>query len=179
MEIIEADCLCLRAIDYRDNDKLITLYGSGIGKLTATAKGCKSSKAKLKYAVSPLCFGRYYFSRTADRYVLTGCDCYDSFFGLTADVEKYYCACVVLELLDKTTPPGEEQNELYVQTLRFLTKLCYEQTNAKQELFAYLIRAIQLLGYECRAIRLSDIARWFRTQLDTPLNSLDELLKLL
>ena len=59
MDIVSLDCLCLKAIDYKDNDRLVTLYASGKDKLTAVAKGCKSPKAKLKFAASPFCFGNY------------------------------------------------------------------------------------------------------------------------
>lgn len=53
------DGLCIRTIDYKDNDKLITLYCAEKGKITATAKGVKSAKAKLKFCASPFCFGKY------------------------------------------------------------------------------------------------------------------------
>lgn len=80
MDIVSLDCLCLKAIDYKDNDRLVTLYASGKGRLTAVAKGCKSPKAKLKFAASPFCFGNYQLTSGKGGLVITGCDQYDGFF---------------------------------------------------------------------------------------------------
>ena len=57
---ISFDALCLKSIDYKDNDKIVTLYAVNKGKISIVAKGVKKQKAKLKYAVAPLCFGNYY-----------------------------------------------------------------------------------------------------------------------
>ena len=40
------DCLCIKSIDYKDNDKLVTLYAFGEGKITCLLRGVKKSKAK-------------------------------------------------------------------------------------------------------------------------------------
>lgn len=174
MQTIDADGLCLRATDWREQDKLITLYLTGKGKITVSAKGCKSPKAKLKFAASPLCFGHYYLSCKGGRYVLTGCDCHDSFFQLTTDIEAYYCAMSALELLDRTANPEEYQNNLFIRTLEFLNELCYTQNNPKRALFAYLGDAVSMLGYRCNAIRLADYYRFFRNNLDIDLRALHE-----
>ena len=56
MDTFEIDAICIRSVDYLENDKSITLYGTDVGKLSMVAKGAKKPKAKLKYAASPLCF---------------------------------------------------------------------------------------------------------------------------
>ena len=38
MEIIEREGICLRAVDYGENDKIITLYLADHGKVGVTAK---------------------------------------------------------------------------------------------------------------------------------------------
>ena len=81
MENLTQEGICLRAVDYGENDKIITLYLAEYGKIGVSAKGCKSAKSKLKYAVSPLCFGKYNLVRKKN-FVLAGCDCIDSFFPL-------------------------------------------------------------------------------------------------
>ncbi|MEG1536046.1 MAG: DNA repair protein RecO [Clostridia bacterium] len=172
MEILEVDALCLRVADYKDNDKLLTLYGTEKGKFLAVARGCKKSNAKLKYAASPLCFGHYYFSAANDRYTLTGCDCYDSFFALTQDIDKFYCAMTILEFLDKASVENEFNKDLFVISVDFLRKLAYETLDCKLELFNYFRRAMILLGFKCNAIKLKDYYNFFANNLDITLNSL-------
>ncbi len=179
MEYFDRECLCLKSIDYKENDKLITLYCAGKGKILATAKGCKSPKAKLKYAVAPLCFGHYYFSVKNNRYTLTGCDCLDSFFDLSSDIEKFYAAMTVVEILDKTQLEGQYDNELFVNALRTLNNLKrLESEEVKKLLFDFLEQSVHTLGYECFAIKLQDFSSYFFNNLGIKLNSLDFLLKL-
>lgn len=79
MEHIEGEGICLRAVDFGENDKILTLYLAQKGKVAVKARGCKSQKSKLKYAATPLCFGKYYLAGRG-RYTLAGCDLIDSFF---------------------------------------------------------------------------------------------------
>ncbi len=85
MDVKEIDAICLRSVDYLENDKIITLYGTDVGKISMVAKGAKKPKAKLKYAASPLCFGHYYYSGKGNKQTLVGCDMFDSFFNIALD----------------------------------------------------------------------------------------------
>ncbi|MGN0771630.1 MAG: DNA repair protein RecO [Christensenellales bacterium] len=178
MDYFDADCLCLRTIDYKDNDKLLTLYAPEKGKISAVAKGCKSPKAKLKYAASPLCFGHYYFSVKGGRYVLTGCDCYDSFFDVISDMEKYCCAMVVVETLDKCQMEGQYEHDLYVSCLNALRRLKGQVDNAEAFAVEFLASAIELLGYKRQKMNLKDTYNFFDKELGVKLNSLQMLIKL-
>ena len=60
------NALCVRVVDYKDNDRLITLCTAEKGKILVKATGVKNPKAKLKFAASPLCTiidSSYYFYR--------------------------------------------------------------------------------------------------------------------
>ncbi len=49
----------LRATDYLENDKILTLLTAEMGKITAGIKGVKKAGAKLKFAAQPFCFAEY------------------------------------------------------------------------------------------------------------------------
>ena len=53
---VKTDAVVLKAIDYKDNDKLLTLFSPSLGKITAGIKGVKKPKAKLAFAAQPFCF---------------------------------------------------------------------------------------------------------------------------
>ncbi len=177
MEIIEREGICLRAVDYGENDKIITLYLADHGKVGVTAKGCKSSKSKLKYAVSPLCFGKYSLA-SKKNFVLTGCDCIDGFFSLTSDPVKYYCACAILEVADKMTLEGEYNHRLFVAMLGALDDLCYKCEYPKVSLFQSLGEMTLALGYEVKAITLKDYYNYFAHTHGVKINSLSGLIRL-
>lgn len=178
MECFECDALCIKAIDYKDNDKIITLYCGERGKITVNAKGCKSAKAKLKFAVSPFCFGKYNLTNKVNRYTLIGCECYDSFFHLTANLDTYYAGMVVLEILDKMSMDSDYNHGLFVASLTALKELAYGEIPPKKLIFDYLMQATLLLGYHIQAIKLGDIHRYYANNFDCQLNSLKSLISL-
>ena len=178
MEYFDADCLCLRATDYKDNDKLLTLYAPEKGKIFAVAKGCKSPKAKLKYAASPLCFGHYYFSVKNGRFTLIGCDCYDSFFDMSQDIEKYCSAMTVVETLDKTQMEGQYDHEVYVHSLQTLQSLKSSVENSGDVAREFLKKTLELSGYKCDVKDLRSTYHVFVREFGVKLNSLEMLINL-
>ncbi len=180
MDIVSLDGLCIRATDYKDSDKLITLYCAEKGKITATAKGVKKAKAKLKFCVSPFCFGNYQLAVKNGRYTVAGCDVYDGFFSLTTDIESFYAGGCVLEVLDKTTAEGDFIGELFTSALRTLNALCYDAKSfgIRDILAKFLKDAVRSLGFGEREDTLEGFLKYFNSALGVRLNSLSELLRL-
>lgn len=56
---IKVNALMLRAADYGENDKILTLLTAEYGKISAAIKGVKKPSAKLKFAAQPFCFAEY------------------------------------------------------------------------------------------------------------------------
>ena len=52
----KADALVLRATDYGEYDKMVTLLTAERGKIGAALKGVRRAGAKLKFAAQPFCF---------------------------------------------------------------------------------------------------------------------------
>ena len=59
----KVDALVLRSANYRDDDKILTLFTLQQGKVTAAAKGVKKAGAKLKFAAQPFCFAEYVLAK--------------------------------------------------------------------------------------------------------------------
>lgn len=148
MSEIKCDCLCIRAIDYKENDKLITLYAFGRGKITAVIKGVKKPKAKLRYASSLLCFGAYILNEKNGYHTVITCDLIDSFYNIWTDIDKYYPALCALEILDGFSYDNAENDEIATLTIEFLKNLCYGNFNTKMLYLSYLSEAISMMGYE-------------------------------
>ena len=164
MEQLEGEGICLRAVDYGESDRILTLYLAQKGKVAVKARGCKNQKSKLKYATTPLCFGKYYLVG-ADRYTLVGCDTIDSFFEVTLDPVKYYCSCVILEVVDKMCLEDEYNHRLFVAMLNALNELCHSDEYPKVSLFNSLKEITLALGYEVKAITLNQcLKRTYQTR---------------
>ena len=64
------NAVMLRASDYNENDKILTLLTAEKGKITAGIKGVKKAAAKLKFAAQPFCFAEYVLSERGGRYTV-------------------------------------------------------------------------------------------------------------
>lgn len=176
METLELDALCLCAQDYKENDKIITLYTTEKGKINVIAKGCKKPKAKLKFASSPFCFGKYYLAKRGSIYTLTGCESYEMFFSVVEDIEKYYAGCVVLEILNKMSLEDDFNPAFFTLSLRCIKDICYDDIDVKKTLFEYIHKSLLLLGYKVNAITLVDYLNYFYYSHNVKIQSLKQFL---
>ena len=77
---VKTEEIVLNAVDYKDNDKLLTLFSPTLGKITAGARGVKKPTAKLAFATQPFCFAEYVLAEKGGRYTVTSAYMHESFF---------------------------------------------------------------------------------------------------
>ena len=58
----------LRAVDYKENDKLLTLLSAEHGKITANLRGAKKPNAKLKFAAQPFSLVEFVLAERGGKY---------------------------------------------------------------------------------------------------------------
>ncbi len=146
MDVI-VNAVVLRAVDYKDNDKILTLYSLERGKITAGIKGVKRSGAKLKFASEPFAFCEYVLAEKQGRYTVIGATYLDSFFSLRTNLIKYYASAVVGEALNRLTVESEPDNALFSLTVNAVKKINY-QNGELIALARYLIMLTELVGYK-------------------------------
>ena len=83
---IKTDAIVLRATDYRDADKILTLFTPSEGKITAGIKGVKKSGARLAFAAQPFAFCEYVLAEKCGRRTVVSAYQHDGFFPLRTDV---------------------------------------------------------------------------------------------
>ena len=131
----KVDALVLRSIDYKDNDKILTLFTLQNGKVTAAAKGVKKAGARLKFAAQPFCFAEYVLAKKGERRTVIS----------AANIEKFYAACAVCEVCDALLFEGIVNEELFLYAVNALKNMC--GGDAAEELVRFLIGALRLSGY--------------------------------
>lgn len=141
---IKIKAIAIRAVPYNESDLIVTLVGVECGKITATAKGCLKPKAKLRYAAEPMNFGDYVLSGNNGRYVITECSQIDSFCEVTKDIERYYAASLVLEVLQKLSQ--ESQPDLFVIAIETLSELAYGSRDSDCIVTDFLLRVLDKNG---------------------------------
>ena len=100
--------LVLRAADYQESSRILTVLTDSRGKITVSAKGALRRSSRIAAASQPFAYAEMTLSESRDRYYLNEASTISLFPGLAADVEAYALGAYFLELLDAACPEGEE-----------------------------------------------------------------------
>lgn len=132
--------------DYKEKDRLVTLYTLENGKLSCIMRGVRGEKAKLKSAKELFSFGEYIIENTKGFNIITQVEVIDSFFGLTKDLDKFYEGCAILDIVNKISSQ-ESDPQLFIELLKCLKTLCYDNVKRLYCVDKFLIRIFKELGY--------------------------------
>lgn len=147
MEMI-VNALMLRAIDYKENDKILTLLTAERGKITAVIRGVKKAAAKLKFAAQPFCFAEYVIADRGGKYTVINASENESFYDLRTDFNKFYAASAAMEAAVALTYDGDECRGVFYAAIKALSDMCVG--NESQALITFLLCALQRSGYGLR-----------------------------
>ena len=136
----------LRASDYKENDKLLTLLCAEYGKITASLRGAKKPNAKLKFASQPFSLIEFVLSERGGYHTVTQAQAADMFYPLRADVNKFYAASAMAQLVLSSVQEGSAEPLLFSLVGEAFKNLCYEKTDARLLLIRFLMDALQILG---------------------------------
>ena len=144
---VKTDAIVLATVDYKDNDKLLTLFSPSLGKITAGIRGVKKSKAKLAFAAQPFCFAEYVLAEKGGRYTVTGAYLHESFFALREDITRFYAACAAAEVCRAILFENEEYEGLFVGFIGCLNGLALSAEDEAEALISFILVALRECGY--------------------------------
>ncbi|MDE5896446.1 MAG: DNA repair protein RecO, partial [Clostridia bacterium] len=145
----KTDALLLRATDYGESDKIVTLLTADRGKLTASVKGVKKAAAKLRFAAQPFCFAEYVLAARGERNTVVSASLYDGFYSLREDLPAYFSAACVTEACDRLSYEDTESGEFLVAAVTALREM--GGGDPAFALVKFLLRALALAGYPVTA----------------------------
>lgn len=139
MGLLKTSGIIIKALDYKENDKLIWIYTEHYGKISAVAKGSKRSKSDLFSITLPLCYGDYLLFKGKGMCRLSEGKMRNSFQGLLNNLEKLTYSSYLCELIDIATEDEEKNFALYKE---FVTAIYLLDTDALD--YELLTRAFEL-----------------------------------
>ena len=145
--------IVLSSCDYKEKDKLVELFSVELGKITAILKGCKAPSAKLKFAFQPFCFAEFSVVKSGKFYQITNAYLIDSFFCLTQDLDKYYLANVMLELVSLSVEQEEVNANLFINLANALKYVCYDNINPFLVCLKFCCNLLQTIGYKANFVK--------------------------
>jgi len=147
MAQITTNAIVVRRADYRENDRMITLFSPTMGRIDALCRGCRRQKSPLMAASELFCAGEYVLYQTSDRATVVSCQVEDTYYGLRSDYERLSHGVYALELCAAAIQPAQENERLFMLLLRTLAHLCYGDVPPRRVTAVFLMGMTSLLGF--------------------------------
>ena len=160
--------IVIGGVNVKEKDKLLTLFTLEKGKMSVSMRGVRGDKAKLKSAKDVFTFGDFIIEEGRFSNVVTAVDVIDNFYSLSKDIEKYYEACAIVDVVSKVT--GEPNPQLFIELIKALKTLCYDDVKKyyvidKFMLYVFSSMGYRFLGEKCSSCGASMEAKYLNLQV--------------
>ena len=141
------DGLVLRAQNYGENDRLITILTKD-GKQTVIAKGARSLKSKVKNLTEPFVYANFELNqRSSGIPWIRGGSLNHSFYELRNDIEKLFLATYICDVTSELSGENADCFAILRLTLNTLFAIMSDMRPREQIKSAFELRAAALSGY--------------------------------
>ncbi len=149
MALIKTEAIVLRAANYRDKSKLVTLYTKSHGKLTAIAKGVRDAKTKWGGVLQSMGFLNIllYYKENRSLHLLSNAEYVKCYNGIFENFDKMNVGFRIIELINKTTAERHEISGFFDLMTDSLNTLNDATKNFVNVLFNFEFRLAKMLGF--------------------------------
>ena len=146
----ENTAIVLRRVNYRDNDRMVTLLSPSRGRIDALIRNCRKPKSHNLNAAELFSLGDYMVVETGGRMIVTSVRLIETFYPLRADYDRFTCAAWLLSLAEAVAEPEQEQRELFMLLLHTLSRLAFSDQPWKPLLSGFLLHFSACQGFKPR-----------------------------
>jgi len=139
--------IVLRAIDYGEKDKIITIFTAEMGRVSAILKGVRKITSRLKYASQPFCYADFRLSGRSELMTVIGASEVTNFFDITQSYAKMVCGSAILEMVDNATTLGQADPVLFEATRRCLGLLAESDLSPDLILMRFALGLFKVCGF--------------------------------
>lgn len=133
--------------DYRDEDRILTLFSATRGRIDCKARSCRKPTSKLLSCAQAFVFGEFELFVNNDRIIVNGCDVRETFYPLREDVDRFLIASVCTQLVNSVIEHESPDEPLFSLLYHILSFLAYSESDPKDLLIAFLLHYLDHAGY--------------------------------
>ncbi|HSK69806.1 MAG TPA: DNA repair protein RecO [Candidatus Limnocylindria bacterium] len=145
--------IVLSRAEWRENDRLLTLFSPEAGRLDAVCRGCRKPGNPLMAAAELFTWGEYVLFTGKGRTLVHSCQITENFYPLRLDYEKLQLASVFLQAALKVVQPEEPAQGLFILLARSLRRLAYTTLPPRAVAAAFLLHFAGVSGFAPRLDR--------------------------
>jgi DNA repair protein RecO (recombination protein O) len=149
--------------DYRDDDRMLTLFSAERGRIDCKARSCRKPTSKLLSCAQPFVFGEFELFVNNDRVTVNGCDVRETFYPLREDADRFIAASVCTQLVNSVIQKESSDEQLFSLLYHTLSFLAYTDSDPKDLLIAFLLHYLDHAGYRPSLTRCAVCRRDIRS----------------
>ena len=167
---IKDEAIILKRINYKDADRILTLYTKNNGKISANARGIRKLLSKKRSHLELFNYTSVYVIKTGDRHLITQAELINPFSKLKTDYKLTTWGYYAVEIFEKMVPEDDNNSiifDLLHKTLKYID--LYGNPNI---LNGYNLKLLKILGFYSKSKSVSDY------KMDIEKLTFEEILKL-
>ena len=136
-----------RYVDYRENDRILSVLTLERGRIDANARGCRRPKSPLLPASQPFVYGEFELYVSKDRATVSQANIQETFFPLREDAERFAAASSAMQLVHEASQEEEKNTDLFYLLYYTLTFLSYGEAAPRDLFLCFLSKYLDVIGY--------------------------------
>ncbi len=136
--------IVLKLTDYKEADKLASIFTLEQGIISAKFTGVKKDKAKLKSVAQPFMFAEFNVNERNGLKTITSANVIDTFYNILSNYSKTICGYIVLDMIKSIIPVEKKEEDLFLLSLSSLKNI--EEHNEYISLIDYILKFIDFTG---------------------------------
>lgn len=136
--------IVLKLTDYKEADKLASIFTLESGIIMAKFTGVKKEKAKLKAVAQPFVYAEFNFNSKGGGNKIINASLIDNFYPILNDYNRTICAYVMLDIINTILPKNKAEKEIFVLSVNALKNI--ETQNPFIALTDFILKFFMFLG---------------------------------
>lgn len=161
MNLIKVKGIVIREVQYKDNDKIITILTDTLGKISCIARGAKKTNSPILANSQYLVYNEFVLYKNKNFYYINSASIVDTFYNLRVNLDKLEIVFELTKILQRVTDENEDTTDilkLFLNTLYILNKL---DKNNDLIVATFKIKLFCLLGFMPRIEKCAQCGQAF------------------
>ncbi len=146
LDLIKVKGIVTSSVQYKDNDKIITVLTAELGLISVYCHGARSNKSKYLTSTRLFCYSEFVLTRKKDFYYIKEADYIEAFFGIVNSMDKLFLGQYFLEVINEICVEGERQDNMLRLVLNSLYALSSDLCLPLKIKSAFELRACVEMG---------------------------------
>lgn len=150
MRQTERTAIVLRYANYRDNDRMLTLFSPTQGRIEALARGCRKPRSPILNASELFALGDFELYQKGAHLTVVSAQMIETFYPLRADFDRLSVGTYLLNVVENIIQPGVPAQELFMLLLHTLSRLTFTDQPWRPLVAGFLLHLSACEGFRPR-----------------------------